>query len=105
MGKSFLQKLIDKSDAILARSTDVELNERDVSNISFSEILGNLDTGGFLILVISIGVLLFVAFIIGANFYYQALPELIYLVAGIPAMLAGLLTWILLFRLKKWLKR
>jgi hypothetical protein len=106
MEKSLFQQLKSKMDATLTRSADVELNEKEGGSVSFGDMLGNLDAGGCLILAISVGVILSFAIIISTYFSYYVSPSIVvYLIAGIPSVLAGLLTWVLLFRLKRWLKK
>ena len=106
MQKSLFRQLKSRMDATLIRSSDVDPSEREGDPVSFSEVLGNLDAGGCLILAIAAGVILSVALILSAYLsYYVSDSITVYLLAGIPSVLAGFVTWILLFRLKGWLKR
>jgi hypothetical protein len=106
MEKDLFQKLIDKMDAALIRSSDIELKDKERRPLPFSEILGNLDAGGCLILTITAAVILSATIFLGDYLTrHFSFSRHVYLVTGLVAVVAGFVIWHLLFRVKRWLKR
>jgi hypothetical protein len=94
-----------RSNLILIRASHIQVSGKEPEQISLGEVLGNLDAGGYLILLLSLCAALIIGFCSGMLFL-KIWPDpaaFVYL-AAIPGAFAGFVTCYCLFRIRHWLR-
>ena len=100
--------LRNKMNLALIRVAQLDVSDKRPEEISLSEIVGNLDAWGFLILFVSLGVTLICGTLSGMlllMIWPKPEPSILVYLGAVPGFLAGFLICYFLFRIKRWLRR
>jgi len=102
---SLTAELRRRMNIVLIRIADLEVEDKEVDEISLTDIVGNMDAMGYLIVFLSLVVTLTVAFLSGMLVLrIWPKPSAFLVLAALPGVLAGFGSSYVLFRLRRWLK-